>query len=672
MRINRFWKMASCTLSACVAAQLASAEPIPIEDIARLPAMSSVSVSTDGKTMTALIGPTSGNDTDRAVIAAWDLTDLSKAPIIAAPDGKDSEFIAVQALKNGAIQVAVRQPFTGRLSGCAEGNAIGTTRTWTVKALLTDTTFKKFDEPFINLGSTRGIGKSTEDCIRITARGSIAGRLPLDPENVLISRINSDFQTELGLLNLKTNAFQSVFKGSGDDGAAYVDPADGEVMSSSGVDEKRNSFERYTQLKSTKGGAMEPHDALTVDESALRELTVAHRDSETGLYYVITNKFSDKKQIFTYDPVAKALSPEPVFAHPDFDASGIVTSSSTADFGKILGYAFDADVTRYEWLDAEYGGIVLGLEQQLQAETVDIIYRNPDFSLIVFSASGSNMPARYYILRDRSKLELLGAERPWIDTDDLSQTLFTNYTARDGRVLPALLTPRQGWKEGDAPGKAVVMPHGGPWSRDFGGWDASGWIPFLTSRGYTVLQPQFRGSTGWGMDLWRAGDGQFGYKVQDDKDDGAAWLVSQGYAAPDKMVMFGYSYGGYSAMAAATRKDSPYQCAIAGAGYAESDKINVGNDRSRFGRLAVADRLSGRDVIKDVANAEIPVLIYHGNRDVRVPDTYGKAFYNAIRKHTTAKYVSIPDMPHSLPWTPEQQRTSLEMIESFLTGECEL
>ena len=251
------------------------------------------------------------------------------------------------------------------------------------------THFKKFDEPFIDLGSTRNISKSTEDCIRITARGAVSATLPLDPENVVISRVGADFRSEVGLLNLKTENFKSLYKNSGDSGAGYIDPVDGEVMSASGVDEKRKSFERYTQLKATKGGAFENHDALTVDESALQEMSVIHRDRASGLYYVLTNKFSDKKQIFTYDPVARKLSEQPVFANAEFDASGIVTSRAKADFGKILGYAFDADVTRYEWLDAEYGGIVLGLEQQLKAEIVDIIYRNDDFSLIIFSASGS-------------------------------------------------------------------------------------------------------------------------------------------------------------------------------------------------------------------------------------------------------------------------------------------
>lgn len=343
MRTSRLWKFACASATACAVLQVAAAEPIPIEDLARLPAMSSVSVSTDGKTMAALIGPSTGNDQDRAVIAAWDLTDLSKPPVTVAPDGRQSEFIQVTALKEGKLQVAVRQPFTGRLSGCAEGNAIGTTRTWSIKALLTDTTFKKFDEPFINLGSTRGIGKSTEDCIRITARGAVAGRLPLDPDNILISRIGSDFRSELGLLNVKTQAFKSLYKNSRDAGAGYIDPADGEVMSTSGSDEKRSTFEQYTKLKASKGAAFEDHDALTVDLVKRQEMDITHRDRETGLYYVITNKFSDKKEIYTYDPVKKAFSEQPVFSNPEFEAAGVAVSSSPGDFGKILGYVSTAE-----------------------------------------------------------------------------------------------------------------------------------------------------------------------------------------------------------------------------------------------------------------------------------------------------------------------------------------
>jgi dipeptidyl aminopeptidase/acylaminoacyl peptidase len=144
-------------------------------------------------------------------------------------------------------------------------------------------------------------------------------------------------------------------------------------------------------------------------------------------------------------------------------------------------------------------------------------------------------------------------KRPWIDPDDIGEQKWVSYTARDGLKIPALLDLPAGWSKEQGPLPLVVNPHGGPWARDYAGWDASGWVPFLTSRGFAVLRPQYRGSTGLGRKLWVAGDAEWGLKMQDDKDDGAQWLVDEGIADPDKMVMFGYSYGGFAAVAAAVK-----------------------------------------------------------------------------------------------------------------------
>jgi hypothetical protein len=150
--------------AAVIAAGPAAAEPIAVEDLARLPAITNVTVTTDGNTMFALVGPSAGDDKDRAVIATWDLNDLSKAPVMAAPDGDDSEFIFIQALKNGYVLTAIRKPYAGSLRGCSEGKTTGSTRTWVVKTLITDKSFEKFEEPFIELGSMRGRSKNTEIC----------------------------------------------------------------------------------------------------------------------------------------------------------------------------------------------------------------------------------------------------------------------------------------------------------------------------------------------------------------------------------------------------------------------------------------------------------------------------------------------------------------------------
>src|SRR5690606_14515836 len=125
----------------------------------------------------------------------------------------------------------------------------------------------------------------------------------------------------------------------------------------------------------------------------------------------------------------------------------------------------------------------------------------------------------YHLLIDRQQVKPIGQQRPEINPDSIGDQRWVTYTARDGLRIPAILDLPAGWKEGDPPLPAIINPHGGPWARDFAGWDqVGGWVPFLTSRGYAVLRPQYRGSAGLGRELWLAGDAEWGQKMQDDKD----------------------------------------------------------------------------------------------------------------------------------------------------------
>ena len=216
----------------------------------------------------------------------------------------------------------------------------------------------------------------------------------------------------------------------------------------------------------------------------------------------------------------------------------------------------------------------------------------------------------------------------------------------------------------------MINPHGGPWARDYAGWDSSGWVPFLTSRGFAVLRPQYRGSTGLGRKIWTAGDAQWGPAMQDDKDDGAKWLVDQGIADPEKLVMFGYSYGGFAAAAAAVRPDSPYQCAISGAPVTDLTRLGNRWSQGRLQRLLQGDTVTGMDPMNNTGKVNIPVLLYVGSRDVRTPEWHAKDFYAAIKDKVPARLEIIEDMPHSLPWYYEHHEQTLNLIEDFLENEC--
>jgi dipeptidyl aminopeptidase/acylaminoacyl peptidase len=267
-------------------------------------------------------------------------------------------------------------------------------------------------------------------------------------------------------------------------------------------------------------------------------------------------------------------------------------------------------------------------------------------------------------------LKQLGKSRPTMNEKTFGDTKYVTYKARDGMTIPGLLSLPAGYdkaKHGRIP--AVIHPHGGPWARDYITWDSSGWTQFLTTRGYAVLQPQYRGSDGWGMALWKAGDQQWGLKMQDDKDDGAAWLVAEGIADPKKMSMFGYSYGGFAAVAASVRPNSPYQCAIAGAPVSDLQRLANFWGANRVAREGQGWTVTGMNPIANVASANIPILLYHGDRDRQADTVHSRDFYSAMRSAgKDVEYVEIKDMWHQLPWWPEWHRQSLGLIENYLKG----
>jgi dipeptidyl aminopeptidase/acylaminoacyl peptidase len=195
-------------------------------------------------------------------------------------------------------------------------------------------------------------------------------------------------------------------------------------------------------------------------------------------------------------------------------------------------------------------------------------------------------------------------------------------------------------------------------------------VPFLTSRGFAVLRPQYRGSTGLGRKLWTSGDAQWGLAMQDDKDDGVAWLVKQGITDPEQVVIFGYSYGGFAAAAAAVRPDGPFRCAISGAPVTDLTRLGNRWSQGRLQRILQGDTVTGMDPMDNADKVNIPVLLYVGSRDVRTPEWHAKDFYAAIKDKVPARLEIIEDMPHQLPWYYEHHEQTLTLIEDFLEKEC--
>src|SRR5690606_31249758 len=301
----------------------------------------------------------------------------------------------------------------------------------------------------------------------------------------------------------------------------------------------------------------------------------------------------------------------------------------------------------FEYFDGVEEATYRQLEELVpSSHYVRIVSRSRDGETLVVENSGPRDPGTFYLLKD-GRLQLVGSKQPLFKADDLADVEYITYEARDGRQIPAYLTI----PNGEPPFPAIVLPHGGPFVQEIVGYDE--WGQVLANNGYLVLQPQYRGSQGYGLDFYTSAfrdGGQGGYKMQDDKDDGALYLVEQGLADRDRLALFGWSYGGYAALVAASRAPQIYQCVVAGA--AVSDPLMQVNYYRDFLRGAQRDEELNmwRDSIspvKDIGQVNVPMLLIHGDVDQRVPPAHVRKYMKELdRTGKDYRYVELKGADH--------------------------
>lgn len=649
-----------------------ASQSISIEDLAREPALQSVSMSPDGKHLVGLI-PSPSNK-DETALATWDMNALSSGPKVVTPSGDHMKFIGAYALKADKILAVARQEWTGQLGGCGEGKEVGATKTFVTKTYLTGDDQKKFDEAFARNTVRLGVSRNREICLELAGTASLVDMLPLDPDKVIIRRLSGvNLTTGYYLYDLKTGGTELLFNGSTRTSPALFDSRTGKVLVKSEIEPVGSDYEQRFLILNPRTGQFDLQNTLTTKLSDRHEMSVVGLDEATGKYYVLTDQFSDKIQARLYDAATQKFDPEPAVADNDYSIIDLLFSKRPENFNQVVGFVVGGSYPQTVYVDPTLKGIQAGLEKAFPGQQVGISSYTNDFSKVLFTTESASTPGAYHLLLDRKQLATLGSIRPWIRPGMTGEESWISYQARDGLEISAILDLPAGWKKGDAPAPAIVMPHGGPWARDYMGWDASGWVPMLTSRGYAVLRPQYRGSQGLGRKLWLAGDAQWGLKMSDDLDDGAAWLISQGITKKGDLAIFGYSYGGFAAVAATVRSPSPYQCAIAGAPVADLGRLNTSWSDNRLQRILQGQTVKGMDPMKNADKAHLPIMLFDGTRDVRTPPAiHARPFYEAVKDEVPAQYHAIADMPHSMPWYPRQQRETLTLIENFLAKDCGL
>jgi dipeptidyl aminopeptidase/acylaminoacyl peptidase len=186
-----------------------------------------------------------------------------------------------------------------------------------------------------------------------------------------------------------------------------------------------------------------------------------------------------------------------------------------------------------------------------------------------------------------------------------------------------------------------------------------------------VLQPQYRGSDGWGRRLWKAGDAEWGQKMQDDKDDGVKWLIEQKIAQPGRVAMFGFSYGGYAAFAASVRPNDLYKCAIAGAGVSDINRIVKNFYTNPFFLQAQGPTIDGLNPLDEADKIRIPIMVYHGDRDQTVPIEQSEWFVAKAKRSTQpVVYHAFADYSHGPAWTRKIFADQLQVIDDYFAKGC--
>lgn len=421
----------------------------------------------------------------------------------------------------------------------------------------------------------------------------------------------------------------------------------------------------------------------TVAHEVRRGRTTQNRDfypiaagpGPSQVYVAARPAGQEYQAIYLYDTSTGELG-QPVFSHPSADAA--IVRTSRADNSMIYACA---ETQRYQCtatdrtMQRHLAGLTAYFENRADF-SVDSSSADGQFWLV--NAWGPTVPATFYIYDvAATSVTPIGQTHPNISRSALADSQVVNYTSRDGTALWGYLTtPR-----GAGPHPTVIMPHGGPESRDSYTFDFI--TQFLVSRGYAVFQPNFRGSEGSGRSFARAGYRQWGGVMQNDITDGVQHLITTGVANRDRICIAGISYGGYAALAGAALTPDLYKCAISIAGlsdlpeFLDSERADAGrrSDSYAYWREVIGDPSDNRDQLiaasprRHVDQIRAPILLIHGEEDDITLASQSERMRDALRRAgKDVRYVEIEgNVYHPWDgWTTEHARRLLEEMDTFL------
>ena len=391
--------------------------------------------------------------------------------------------------------------------------------------------------------------------------------------------------------------------------------------------------------------------------------------------YAATNLGRDKSVLVLMDP-ATCEEIEVLYENPTYDISSISYSRKRK---KLLGvfcsghkepvrhYFDEEEKNLKEKMRSFFPGLHCGMNDCDKAEEKYLLYVGSD----------RNKGAYYYYDIHEDQPRKIASLSPWLNEEEMVEMEAVKYTTRDGLELEAYLSlPKSFDKKNPTPHPVIIHPHGGPWARDYWGFDSV--VQFLCNRGYAVFSMNFRGSTGYGRKFLEASYKEWGRKMQDDISDGVAYLIKEGIADPKRVAIYGASYGGYAVLAGLAFTPELYCCGIDYCGVSnlftfmntippywkpmlEMMYEQVGNPETDHDLLAAASPALHADKIR------VPLFIAQGANDPRVNKAESDQMVEALRKNgVEIEYMVKENEGHGF-HNQENRFDFYRAMEKFLT-----
>lgn len=419
-------------------------------------------------------------------------------------------------------------------------------------------------------------------------------------------------------------------------------------------------------------------------EFAMRRVQTLGLNSDATKLYLAMVTQEGTWGIYAYDLKNQALGDlilshdrydiRPYSGTVNIDGYGLQTMVFAPKTRELLGVRYVTELPKVVWFDPQMNAYQSSLDQALPKKVNTIVSMSDDLKKFVVLSWTAQDPGTYYLFDvEKPELRLLFPRSPWVKAEQMAEVFPASYKARDGLTIRGYLTVPKGKQAKNLP--LVVMPHGGPFLRD--SWEFDYDAQFLASRGYAVLQMNYRGSVGFGEAFYEKGKRRIGREMQDDIEDGTRWAIEKGIADPKRIAIMGGSFGGYSAMMGVTRTPDLYRCAINIAGVSDwpallryDAEVNpLGNEvrSENIGDFAKdATELADISPVNHVDKIRVPLLLIYSKEDLTVPFEQARLLTNALDK-AGKKYEYLSRFNEGHGFSDFKNRVQMfKQIEDFL------